>query len=98
MKKTNTAVAVALAGGMMLGSVVAQQKPAASTATSTAAKSSTTATKSATATGAKKSTTASAPLVLTTDKQKASYAIGTSIGRKLHDDDLDVDSAILYRA
>src|ERR1700723_561096 len=45
--------------------------------------------------------TASAPLALTTQKDKASYAIGMNIGKdlgdKLHKDSVDVNTAILLR-
>ncbi len=93
MQKIFTSTAVLLAAGMMLaGNVLAQQ----SSPSTTPAKTSPTTTKTHTATAAKKPATA--PLVLTTPKQKASYAIGTSIGRKLHDDDLDVDTTVLMRA
>lgn len=96
MQKTFTATAVLLATGMMLsGTAPAQQAPASST-TKPVAKSTTGTAKTHTGTTAKK--TAEAPLVLNTPKQKASYAIGTSIGRKLHDDELDVDTSVLVRA
>jgi FKBP-type peptidyl-prolyl cis-trans isomerase FklB len=48
-------------------------------------------------TAAKKPATAAAPLTLTTQKQKASYAIGANIGRGLHRDGVDVDSALVAR-
>jgi FKBP-type peptidyl-prolyl cis-trans isomerase FklB len=48
-------------------------------------------------TAAKKPATAAAPLALTTQKQKASYAIGVNIGRGLHRDGVDVDSALVGR-
>lgn len=38
-----------------------------------------------------------APLVLTTPKQKASYAIGLNIGKGLHRDSVDIDPNILLR-
>lgn len=38
-----------------------------------------------------------APLALKTPKEKASYAIGLNIGKSLHRDGVDVDSAILAR-
>jgi FKBP-type peptidyl-prolyl cis-trans isomerase len=98
MQKSFTSTAVLLAAGMMLaGNILAQQTPAATAAPAAPAKTTTGTTKTHTATGAK-STTAAAPLVLATPKAKASYAIGTSIGRKLHDDGLDIDSAVLSRA
>ncbi|MGD0304932.1 MAG: FKBP-type peptidyl-prolyl cis-trans isomerase [Candidatus Acidiferrales bacterium] len=59
--------------------------------------------KSGTSTAAHRSaTTAAAPLVLKTDKQKQSYAIGQSIGqgvqKNFQRDGIDVDPAILARA
>lgn len=98
MQKTFTSTAVLLATGLMLAGISpAQQAPASSTTRpATAPKATAGTAKTHTGTAAKK--TAEAPLVLTTPKQKASYAIGTSIGRKLHDDELDVDTAVLVRA
>jgi FKBP-type peptidyl-prolyl cis-trans isomerase len=95
MQKSLTAILLT-AGMLQAGSLLAQA-PATGTTPAAPAKTTTGTTKKTTA-GAKSSTTAAAPLVLTTPKQKASYAIGTSIGRKLHDDDLEIDSAVLYRA
>jgi FKBP-type peptidyl-prolyl cis-trans isomerase FklB len=93
MHKPFTTTAVLLAAGMLAGNVLAQQTPAATTQPSTHKKTTTgTATKAHTATAAK------APLKLTTPKDKVSYAIGMSIGKKLHEDDLDIDQAILIRA
>lgn len=71
-------------------------------AQSTAGGTSTTA-KSGTSTAAHRSApTAAAPLVLKTDKQKQSYAIGQSIGqgvqKNFQRDGIDVDPAILARA
>ena len=63
----------------------------------------TAAAKSTTAAAAKPraAATASAPLALTTQKDKASYAIGMNIGKdlgnKLHKDSVDVNTAILLR-
>ena len=48
-------------------------------------------------TAAKKPGTAAAPLALTTQKQKASYAIGVNIGKGLHRDGVDVDPALIRR-
>ena len=48
-------------------------------------------------TAAKKPGTAAAPLPLTTQKQKASYAIGANIGRGLHRDGVDVDPSLVAR-
>lgn len=84
---------ISLAGIVLAGSALAQQ----SQPTTQTAKPSTSSTAHKTTTAAKK-TTAAAPLVLKTDREKASYAIGTSIGRHLKDDELNVDTALLYRA
>lgn len=48
-------------------------------------------------TAAKKPGTAGAPLVLKTQKEKASYAIGVNIGKGLHRDGVDVDTALIQR-
>jgi len=62
------------------------------------------ATKTQTGTAAKSSTgaaaqhhPAAAPLVLKTDKDKQSYAIGMNIGKSIHRDGVDVDPNILLR-
>jgi len=95
MQKSLRATAVLLAAGMMLaGNVLAQQTPAAPAKPATPATSSTGTTKPHTATTAR----TAAPLTLKTPKDKASYAIGLSIGKKLHEDNADIDPAILVRA
>jgi len=48
-------------------------------------------------TAAKKPGTAATPLVLKTQKEKASYAIGANIGKGLHRDAVDIDPALLQR-
>ncbi len=48
-------------------------------------------------TAAKKPGTATAPLVLKTQKEKASYAIGVNMGKGLHRDGVDVDPASISR-
>jgi FKBP-type peptidyl-prolyl cis-trans isomerase FklB len=82
----------------------ASSAPKASSQSSTSGGSSAGAAKSGQTTGtktgqgtaaAKKPATAAAPL--TTQKQKASYAIGANIGRGLHRDGVDIDSAIVAR-
>jgi|HubBroStandDraft_1064217.scaffolds.fasta_scaffold00765_1 FKBP-type peptidyl-prolyl cis-trans isomerase FklB len=72
-------------------------KPAAKPATASA-------TKTQTGAAAKSSTgataqhhAAAAPLVLKTDKDKESYAIGMNIGKSVHRDGVDVDPNILLR-
>ena len=102
MRTTIKSTAVLLAAGMMLaGNSLAQQTPAAPAkpATSTKSTSSTSTaktgtTKTGTATGTK---TTAAPAQLTTEKQKASYAIGMSIGKRLHDDGAEVDTTVILR-
>jgi len=66
-----------------------QTTGAAKTQTGTAAKSSSGA--------AAQHHTAAAPLVLKTDKDKQSYAIGMNIGKSIHRDGVDVDPNILLR-
>jgi FKBP-type peptidyl-prolyl cis-trans isomerase len=100
-----------VAGVMLLGSARAQQAPAAATPQSPAAKpQSTPAAKSsqAPAAGAQKAPaakpgqtvkpTSQRPLVLKTDKDKVSYALGMNLGTNLHRDSIDIDTAIFLRA
>jgi FKBP-type peptidyl-prolyl cis-trans isomerase FklB len=78
---------VLVAGMTLLGGAAAQQtpaKPSQGTATTTH----------------RKTTTAAAkpkPLVLTTDKDKQSYAIGLNVGKSLHRDDIDIDPKIVVQ-
>src|ERR1700759_3755918 len=70
------------AGIVLLGGAAAQQtpaKPAQSTGTTTTHRRTTTA------------ATKPKPLVLTTEQDKQSYAIGLNVGKSLHRDDIDVD-------
>ena len=110
-KLTITEVHVLLAGMMLLGSAWARQTPAAATPQSPAAKPQTApAAKSsqAPAAGAQKAPAAKAgqsvkprsqsPLVLKTDKDKFSYALGMNLGTNLHRDSIDIDTAIFLRA
>lgn len=95
-KTTVFSVAAAL---VLVGSSVAQttsttSKPATATKSSTAAKPATsTVAKPHSATGS-----SSTPLVLKTEKDKLSYAIGMNIGEGMKHDKLDIDPAILSRA
>ena len=57
----------------------------------------TTGTKTGQGTAAAKKPGTTAPLTLTTQKQKASYAIGVNIGKGLHRDGVDVDPALIQR-
>jgi len=87
----NTAVTLLAAGIILAGSVLAQT-PAAKPSTAAPAKAS--ATPSTQKAPAAKST---APLVLKTKKDKASYAIGISIGKSLQRDEIEVDTAVFLR-
>lgn len=89
MTRNRITIATLLTAGTLLaGTAMAQQAPAKAVPAGTAK------------TTAK--TAAPAPLTLTTDKQKASYAIGADIGggiaKSLERNDIQVDSAILIRA
>jgi FKBP-type peptidyl-prolyl cis-trans isomerase FklB len=78
---------VLVAGIVLLGGAAAQQtpaKPSQSTATTTHRR---------TATAAAKPK----PLVLTTERDKQSYAIGLNVGKSLHRDDIDVDPKIVLQ-
>jgi FKBP-type peptidyl-prolyl cis-trans isomerase FklB len=78
---------VLVAGIVLLGGAAAQQtpaKPSQSTATTTHRRATTAATKPK-------------PLVLTTEKDKQSYAIGLNVGKSLHRDDIDVDPKIVLQ-
>lgn len=91
LNKNLTATATLLAAGLLLtGTALAQQAPA--------AKPSTTKSSSAASTKAKApAAQAASPLVLKTQEEKASYAIGISIARSLQREDLKVEPAILVR-
>jgi len=95
------ALTLSLAGTLLCGISFAQQSsapatnpPAASTTTSATPKAQTTPAAKPGTTAAKKTP---APLVLTTEKQKASYAIGMNIGKGLKKDEVDIDPDILAR-
>jgi FKBP-type peptidyl-prolyl cis-trans isomerase FklB len=107
MQKSFTTVFQLLAAGMMLlGNARAQQTPAATPAqpsqpASTSSQAAAPA-KTSSATAAKKTTTAARPatgLALTTQKQKASYALGMKIGSDLKRQGVaaSVDAAITAR-
>src|SRR5580698_1329911 len=103
MHKSITAAVNILAAGMLLGNALAQQTPAATTppatpaqaspAAGTAMKAQTPAAKAHTATAAKPAT----PLVLKTQKDKFSYALGMRMGESLHKQSVPVDPAIFSR-
>ena len=110
-KLTITTVNLFAAGVMLLGSARAQQTPAAASPPAPAAKPQTApAAKSsqAPAAGAQKAPAAKpgqstkprsqSPLVLKTDKDKVSYALGMNLGDNLKRDSIDIDTAIFLRA
>lgn len=105
MRKSLTLAVTAVAAGIIaLGYAQAQQTPPASAPKTTPAP-------AASATQTPGTTTPKAPaakpgatvakkptvLTLTTQKQKASYAIGLNIGKSMHKDSVDVDPNILLR-
>jgi FKBP-type peptidyl-prolyl cis-trans isomerase FklB len=75
------------AGMVLLGSATAQQTPTTNT----------TPRQGTAAATQHRSTTATKPLVLETDKEKQSYAIGLNVGKNLHRDGIDVDPKIVLR-
>jgi FKBP-type peptidyl-prolyl cis-trans isomerase len=110
MQKSLTIGIQLLAAGMMwLGRAPAQQTPAAgSTPSSSTSTQSSQSSSGQTATPAKKTTgtttakkmpakTAAAPLVLKTDKEKQSYAMGMNLGMGLHRQGLTLDTALVAR-
>jgi FKBP-type peptidyl-prolyl cis-trans isomerase FklB len=92
MQRPLRSTATVLGAGMvLLGIAVAQQTPATSTP-KTGQSTATTTHRRTTTTAAKPK-----PLVLTTDKDKQSYAIGLNVGKSLHRDDIQVDPKILLQ-
>jgi len=93
MQKQLLTAANLLTVGLLLGSAIAQQTPAAPSTAKPVAKTATTATaqSAAPAAGAQSSS-------LTTDKDKRSYAIGMNIGQSLKADNMDLDPNILTQA
>ncbi len=94
------ALTLSLAGTLLCGISFAQQSSAPSTTPPAAAGKTPAAQKAHPATAAKPGTTAAkkpAATVPTTQKQKASYAIGMNIGKGLKKDDVDVDVDMLAR-
>jgi FKBP-type peptidyl-prolyl cis-trans isomerase FklB len=87
---------------MLLAGFVASSVLFSSAQNTTTPPASKTAPKKATTAGTAKTTTAAksttGPVVLTTDKDKTSYAIGADLGNKLKQASIDVDPAILSRA
>ena len=102
-KLTIKTVNIMAASMILLGSARAQQTPAAASPQAPAAKS-----PQAPAAGAQKASAAKpsqpakpksqSPLVLKTDKDKVSYALGMNLGANLKRDSVDIDTAIFVRA
>ncbi len=98
-KKLNMMLTFVAAGTMLLGNAQAQQSPAATSAQPTQPASGQSMTSApAKAPVAKKPTAKVAPaFTLKTQKDKASYALGMSIGSGLHRQGIGVDPAIVAR-
>jgi FKBP-type peptidyl-prolyl cis-trans isomerase FklB len=83
--KLTTAAILFTLGVTLSGGAFAQQTPAAKPATTPST------------TTHHKAATTSSPLVLNTQKDKASYAVGASIGRSLQRDGIEVDPNLVLR-
>jgi FKBP-type peptidyl-prolyl cis-trans isomerase FklB len=93
MQKSLTIVLQLLAAGMLLLGLAPAQTPAATTTPAVPAK-------TAQGTAAKKTTTGAKPattVLLKTQKDKASYAVGMSIGTGLHRQGVPVEAALVAR-
>jgi len=100
MRKVQIVALTILASGLLLvGSTHAQQTPAAPTSQTPPAKASAaTAPKTPAAkTPATSTSKTAAPLVLKTEKDKASYAIGMNMGKGMQKQGVEIDPAILAR-
>jgi FKBP-type peptidyl-prolyl cis-trans isomerase FklB len=87
-----TTSALWMCTALLLGHASAQQTQAANPQATSTAK-----TKQSAAARTRHTTTATKPLVLTTQKDKASYAIGLNIGKGLSRDSVDVDPKIVLK-
>ena len=103
MHKSFTVAVLLAAGMLLLGNAPAQQTPAATTQSSPATPSATpaasTPAKGPAPAAKKPATTAKtgAPLALTTQKEKFSYALGMKMGANLHKQSVPVDAAVFSR-
>ncbi len=86
-RSSRTAASLLSASLLLLGSTRAQQTPGTTP----------TKPKSTTATTTHHTATATKPLVLATEKDKQSYAIGLNVGQSLHRDGIAVDPKIVVR-
>jgi FKBP-type peptidyl-prolyl cis-trans isomerase FklB len=89
-RSSRTAASLLSASLLLLGSTRAQQTPATSTPSTKPKSTTATTTHRTTATKPK-------PLVLTTEKDKQSYAIGLNVGQSLHRDGIVVDPKIVVQ-
>ena len=87
-KSSRTAANLLAANLLLLGMAGAQQTPATTTPTAKPRQS--------TSTAAHRTTTAK-PLVLTTEKDKQSYAIGLNVGKSLHRDGVEIEPKVLLQ-
>jgi FKBP-type peptidyl-prolyl cis-trans isomerase len=102
---TKFAAIIILGAFTLAGSAAAQQAPAttpsapATQSSSTKSSATTSNGQSTTSAGATHHTPAKTapPLVLKTDKDKQSYAVGVNVGKNLRQDSVDVDPAIVLR-
>jgi FKBP-type peptidyl-prolyl cis-trans isomerase FklB len=102
MQKLLTQAVIMLAAGMMLaGNARAQQTPTSNSAQAPAPNSTAPAAKASQTSAAKTAQSpapkSQSPLVLTTDKDKTSYALGLSIGKGLRRDSVEVEPKIFLR-
>jgi FKBP-type peptidyl-prolyl cis-trans isomerase len=98
-KKLNIMLTFVAAGTMLVGGAQAQQSPAATSAqpTQPAAGQSTTSAPAKAPVAKKPAAKAAPAFTLKTQKEKASYAVGMSIGSGLHRQGIAVDPAIVAR-
>jgi FKBP-type peptidyl-prolyl cis-trans isomerase FklB len=86
-----------LVASVLLGSAGAQQTSSTPSATPAKPRQSTTAAAAARRKAAAAAASKAKPLVLTTDEDKASYAIGLSVGKGLHRDQIDVEPEFILQ-
>jgi FKBP-type peptidyl-prolyl cis-trans isomerase len=89
-KSWTTKINLLAAGIVLLGTAGAQQ-------TSTTGNQTTPPAKPKTSTTTHRATTPAKPLVLVTEKDKQSYAIGLNVGKSLHRDSIDVEPKIVLQ-
>lgn len=95
-KYLSIGTALLITSSLFAGNAIAQQSSSTTSKTSTSAKSQTKSTTSARTTH-KATPQQAKPLVLTTQKDKQSYAIGLNIGKGLQHDSVDIDPKIFLQ-